>query len=78
MLALMVARVFLIQQVRGSIPGGVVFFHLKNFNLGVRRGRDVHFLIARSVMLNLSEGGVGGFFSFHFLRTRPTKHYTPL
>ena len=31
----------------GSIPGGVVTFHLKIFNLGARRGGDVHFLIAR-------------------------------
>ena len=31
-----------VQQVRGSIPGGVVNFNLKIFNLGVRRG-DVHF-----------------------------------
>ena len=37
----------LVQQVRGSIPGGVVNFHLKIFNLGARRGGDVHFLIAR-------------------------------
>ena len=31
----------------GSIPGGVVNFHLKIFNLGTKRGGDVHFLIAR-------------------------------
>ena len=37
----------LVQQVRGSIPGGVVNFHLKIFNFGARRGGDVHFLIAR-------------------------------
>ena len=37
----------LVQQVRGSIPGGVVNFHLKIFNLGSRRGGDVHMLIAR-------------------------------
>ena len=36
----------LVQQVRGSIPGRVVNFHLKIFNLGARRGGDVHFLIA--------------------------------
>ena len=29
------------------VPGGVVNFHSKNFNLGARRGGDVHFLIAR-------------------------------
>ena len=33
--------------VRGSIPGGVENFHLKIFNLGARRGGNVHFLIAR-------------------------------
>ena len=37
----------LVQQVRGSFPGGVVNFNLKIFNLGARRGTDVHFLIAR-------------------------------
>ena len=37
----------LVQQVRGSIPDGVVNFHLKIFNLGARMGGDVHFLIAR-------------------------------
>ena len=47
-LAQMVACLPLVQQVRGSIPGGVVNFHLKIFNLGARRGGDVHFLIARS------------------------------
>ena len=31
----------------GFDPGGVVNFHLKIFNLGERRGGDVHFLIAR-------------------------------
>ena len=41
MLAQMVACLPLVQQVRGSIPGGVVNFHLKMF-IG-----DVHFLIAR-------------------------------
>ena len=46
-LAQMVACLPLVQQVRGSIPGGVVNFHLKIFNLGARRGGDVHFLIAR-------------------------------
>ena len=42
-----VACLPLVQQVRGSIPGGVVNFHLKIFHLGARRGGDVHFLIAR-------------------------------
>ena len=42
----MVACLPLVQQFRGSIPGGVVNFHLKIFNLGARRGGDVHFLIA--------------------------------
>ena len=46
-LAQMVACLSLVQRVRGSIPGGVVNFHLKIFNLGARRGGDVHFLIAR-------------------------------
>ena len=48
-LAQMVACLPLVQQVGGSIPGGVglVNFHLKIFNLGARRGGDVHFLIAR-------------------------------
>ena len=36
-----------LEQVRGSIPSGVVKFNLKIFNLGARRGGDVHFLIAR-------------------------------
>ena len=42
-----VACLPLVQQVRGSIPGGIVNFHLKIFNLGARRDGDVHFLIAR-------------------------------
>ena len=46
-LAQMVACLTLVQQVRGSIPGGVVNYNLKIFNLGARRGGDVHFLIAR-------------------------------
>ena len=45
-LAQMVACLPLVQQVRSSIPGGVVNFNLKIFNLGARRGGDVHFLIA--------------------------------
>ena len=47
MLAQMVACLPLVQRVRGSIPGGVVNFHLKIFNLGARKGEDVHFLITR-------------------------------
>ena len=31
----------------GFDPRGVVNFHLKIFNLGARRGGDVHFLMAR-------------------------------
>ena len=46
-LAQMVACLPLVQQVRGSIPSGVVNFQMKIFNLGARRGGDVHFLIAR-------------------------------
>ena len=46
-LAQMVACLPRVQQVRGSIPGGVINFHLKIFYLGARRGGDVHFLIAR-------------------------------
>ena len=46
-LAQMVECLPLVQQDRGSIPGGVVNFHLKIFNLGVRRAGDIHFLIAR-------------------------------
>ena len=42
----MVACLPLVQQVLGSIPGGVVNFNLKIFNLGARRSGDVHFLIA--------------------------------
>ena len=37
-LAQMVACLPLVQQVRGSIPGRVVNFHLKIFNFGARRG----------------------------------------
>ena len=46
-LAQMVACLPLVQQVRVSIPGRIVNFHLKIFNPGARRGGDVHFLIAR-------------------------------
>ena len=45
-LAQMVACLPLVQQVWGSIPNGIVNFNLKIFNLGARRGGDVHFLIA--------------------------------
>ena len=45
-LAQMVECLPLVQRVRGSIPGGVVNFRMKIFNLGARRGGDVHFLIA--------------------------------
>ena len=48
-----VACLLLVQQVRGSILGGVVNFHLKVFNLGARRGGDVHFLIARLYITGL-------------------------
>ena len=48
-----VACLPLIQQVRGPIPGGGVNFHLKVFNLGARRGGDVHFLIARLYITHL-------------------------
>ena len=54
-LAQMVACLPLIQQVRGSIPGGVVNFHLKIFNLGARRGGDVHFLFARLYITDLDQ-----------------------
>ena len=43
----MVACLPLVQQVQGSIHGGVVNFNLIIVNLGARRGGDVHFLIAR-------------------------------
>ena len=52
-LAQMVACLPLVQRVRGSIPGGVVNFHLKIFNLGARRGGDVNFLIARLYITGL-------------------------
>ena len=52
-LAQMVACLPLVQRVRGSIPSGVVYFHLKIFNLGARRGGDVHFLIARLYITSL-------------------------
>ena len=43
----------LVQQDQGLIPGGVVNFHLKIFNLGARRGGDVHFLITRLYITSL-------------------------
>ena len=52
-LAQMVAYLPLVQRVQGSIPGGVVIFHLKIFNLGAWRGGDVHFLIARLYITGL-------------------------
>ena len=47
----MVACLPLVQRVRGSIPGGVENFHMKNLNLGARRGGD--FLIARLYITSL-------------------------
>ena len=41
-MAQMVACLPLVQRVWGSIHGRVVTFHLKIFNLGARRGGDVH------------------------------------
>ena len=52
-LAQMIACLPLVQQARGSIPGGEVNFHLKIFNLQARRGGDVHFLIARLYITGL-------------------------
>ena len=52
-LAQMVACLPLVQSVQGSIPGRVVNFNLKFFNLGSRRGVDVHFLIARLYITGL-------------------------
>ena len=52
-LAQMVACLPLVQQVLGSIPGGVVNFHLKIFNRRARNGGDVHFLIARLYITGL-------------------------
>ena len=52
-LAQMVACLPLVQRVWGSISSGVVNFHLKIFNLGARRGGDVHFLIARLYITGL-------------------------
>ena len=52
-LAQMVACLPLVQRVRDSIPGRVVNFHLKIFNLGARRSGDAHFLIARLYITGL-------------------------
>ena len=52
-LAQIVACLPLVQRVRGLIPGEVVNFNLKIFNLGARRGGDVHFLIARLYITGL-------------------------
>ena len=52
-LAQMVACLPWVQQVRGSIPGGVGNFHLKIFNLGARTGGYVLYLIARLYMTGL-------------------------
>ena len=52
-LAQIVACLPLVQQIQGSIPGGVVNFNLKIFNLGARRGGDVHFLIAKLYITGL-------------------------
>ena len=49
----MVACLPLVQQVWGSIPGGVVNFDLKIFNLRARRGGDVHFHITRLYITGL-------------------------
>ena len=38
----------------GFDPGGVVNFHFKIFNLGARKGGDVHFLIARLYITGLN------------------------
>ena len=43
----MVACLPLVQRALGSIPGEVVNFHSKIFNLGARRGGNIHFLITR-------------------------------
>ena len=37
----------------GLVPGEVVKFNLKIFNLRARRGGDVHFIIARLYMTGL-------------------------
>ena len=50
-LAQMVECLPLVQQVRGSIPGGVVNFNLKFFNLWARRGGVVCMLRRHIVLL---------------------------
>ena len=57
-LAQMVAYLPLVQQVLGSIPGGVVNFNSKIFNLGARRGGGVHYLI-RSMYVEKAYSTVG-------------------
>ena len=52
-LAQTVACLPLVERVRGSIPGQVVNFHLKIFDLGARKGGDVYFLIARLYITRL-------------------------
>ena len=52
-LAQMVACLPLVQRVWGLIPGEVINFHLKIFNLKARRCGDVHFLIARLYITGL-------------------------
>ena len=52
-LAQMVACLLLVQQVWGSIPGRVVDFHLKIFNLGARGDGDVQLLITRLYITGL-------------------------
>ena len=49
----MVAYLPLVKRIQGSIPDKVINFHLKIFNLGARRGGDVHFLIARLYITGL-------------------------
>ena len=52
-LAQMVACLPLVQHIRDLISSGVVNFHLKVFNLGARRGGDVHFVIRRFYITGL-------------------------
>ena len=52
-LAQMVVCLPLVQWIWGSIPGGVVNFHLRIFNFGARKDGDVHFLIARLYIVGL-------------------------
>ena len=48
-----VACLPLVQQVRGSIPSGVVNFHFKFLNFEARRDGHLHFLIARLYIIGL-------------------------